>query len=193
MKNVLVTLVVLVLGLVAFIASRPGTYHVERSASIAAPPESLYARMADFHLWNDWSPWAKLDPAMKTDYSGAESGTGAIYHWAGNDKVGEGRMTLTEAEAPNKIVIKLEFLKPWQSVNTTMFTLAPEGAGTHVTWGIDGTNNFVSKAMCLFTSMDKMLGPDFERGLATLKHTSEPGAAAAAPAADSSAAPAAKP
>jgi Tfp pilus assembly protein PilV len=186
MKNVLVTLVVLVLGLLAFIASRPSTYHVERSASIAAPADSVYARMADFHRWNDWSPWAKLDPAMKTDYSGAESGTGAVYHWTGNDKVGEGRMTLTEAEAPNRIAIRLEFIKPFASVSATTFTLSPEAGGTHVVWAMDGHHNFISKAMCLVTSMDKMLGPDFEKGLATLKSTSEMSAAPAAP--DSSAA-----
>jgi hypothetical protein len=183
MRNALIVVPVLVVGLVLFVASRPAAYHVERSATIEAAPESLYTRIADFHRWEEWSPWAKLDAAMKIDFSGAEAGPGAVYHWVGNSKVGEGRMTLTDAQPPGRAVIRLEFLKPFASVCTTTFTLAPEGSGTHVTWTMDGRNDFVGKAMCLVMNMDKTVGPDFERGLAGLGRSVD--TAAPAPGADS--------
>ncbi len=187
MKNVLIVLVVLVVALAAFVASRPAAYQVERSATIPAPPDSLYARIVDLHRWDAWSPWARLDPAMKSDYSGATSGPGASYHWSGSDKVGEGRMTVTDAQAPGRVAIRLEFIKPFASVCTTTFRLAPDPAGTRVTWAMDGTNGFVGKAMGLVMNMDKTVGPDFEHGLAGLARD------AAAPAhADTTAAHAAK-
>lgn len=192
MKNVLLALLVFVLGFLVFVQTRPDTFHVERSASIAAPPDSLYAMMTDFHRWDGWSPWAKLDPAMKTDYSGPESGVGASYHWTGNDKVGEGRMTLTEVQAPSHVGIRLEFIKPFAGVSTTNFALAPDAGGTRVTWSMDGKSNFIAKAMCIFTPMDKMIGPDFERGLGNLKREGEAAASAPAAPADSSTAPAGK-
>ena len=182
--RILVILGVIVLGLLAVIATRPATFHIERSATVPAPPDSVYARLADFHLWQAWSPWAKLDPAMQTDYSGPESGVGAGYHWVGNKAVGEGRMTITDATPPGRVAIKLDFLKPFPASNTCTFTIAPEGSGTHVTWAMDGHNSFMAKAMSLFMNMDKMIGPDFERGLASLGHVvpSAAAPAAAAPA-----------
>lgn len=190
MKNLLIVVLVVVVGLALFINSRPSTYSVSRSATIAAPADSVFAQLNDFHRWNDWSPWAKLDPQMKTDYSGSEAGTGAAYHWVGDKKVGEGRMTITESQPPARVVIRLEFIKPFADVCTTTFTVEPEGDASKVTWTMAGASNFISKAMCLFTSMDKMIGPDFERGLGQLKTLAEAAPAAAA-APDSGASPAA--
>jgi len=186
MKNVLVALLVIVLLLVGFIATRPSSYHVERSTSIAAAPAAAYALVSDFHRWDAWSPWAKIDPKMKADFGGPESGTGATYHWVGNDKVGEGRMTITNATAPSDVDIKLEFVKPFASTCDTKFVIAPAGTGSKVTWSMDGKSNFMAKAMTVFMGpMDKMIGPDFEKGLGSMKTAAESAPAATA---DSSAA-----
>jgi uncharacterized protein YndB with AHSA1/START domain len=189
MKKVLIVLLVLVLGFVAFVATRPATYHVERTATVAAPPAAVYARIADFREWEAWSPWENLDPAMTKTFEGAESGVGAGYHWAGNDQVGEGRMTITEATPERRLLIRLEFIKPWAATNATAFDLEPSGDGTRVKWTMDGTNDFMGKAMSVFVNMDQMIGKDFERGLASLDSlvranavpdtTLAPGAAAA--------------
>ena len=159
--------------LVLVIATRPSTFHIERSITIAAPPEVVFAHIDDFHEWAAWSPWEKLDPQMKRTYGGAPKGTGATYGWTGNDQVGEGRMTITEAVPPSKVAIKLEFIKPFAMVNDTLFVLTPAGEGTKLTWNMDGRHNFVSKGMSLFMDMDKQVGPDFERGLAAIKDSSE--------------------
>ena len=187
MKKILMVLLVLIVAAVLFVATRPDTYRVERSAMVSAPPQVVFAQIDDFHRWAAWSPWEKLDPQMQKQFGGAASGVGAEYHWSGNDKVGEGRMTITESQPTDRIAIKLEFLKPWASTSTASFTLAPEGEGTRVTWAMDGRHNFMSKAMCVFVSMDKMLGTDFERGLAGLG-TVAAAEAAEAPPADSTAA-----
>ena len=155
---------------------------------MSAPAEIVFARIDDFHQWAAWSPWEKLDPQMQKSFGGAASGVGAEYHWIGNDKVGEGRMTITESRPSERVVVRLEFLKPWPSTSTSTFTLAPEGQGTRVTWAMDGRHDFVSKAMCVFVSMDKMVGTDFERGLAVLGTMAAVEAAESAPA-DSTAAP----
>lgn len=162
--------VVLFLG---FVAMQPGQFRVSRTASIAAPPAAVYAQLADFHKWADWSPWEKLDPAMKKSFSGADAAPGATYAWVGNDKVGEGRMTLVSAAPPNELTIQLEFIKPFASTSTTVFQLARKGAATEVVWAMEGKNNFVAKAFCLFMDMDKMVGTDFEKGLAQLKTVAE--------------------
>ena len=190
MKNVLVALIVLVVAFVGFVATRPTDYHVERSMSFAAPPEAVYAQVSDFHKWQAWMPWNALDPQMKKEYSGAESGTGAKYHWVGNDKAGEGSMEIKNASAPSNVDIQLDFVKPFAATCRTKFAIAPEASGSKVTWSIDGKNGFMGKAMCVFMGgMDKMMGPDFEKGLTTMKSIAE--AAPAAPvAADSSATPA---
>ena len=167
-RKILLVLLVLVVALVAFIATRPDTFHVERSAVIHAPTDVVYARLEDFHRWPDWSPWEKLDPAMQRTFSGSERGVGAVYGWKGNDKVGEGRMTILEAAAPSKVGVRLEFLKPFESASTTTFDLTPADGGTQVRWAMDGEHNFASKAMCLVMDMDKQVGGDFEKSLATL-------------------------
>jgi uncharacterized protein YndB with AHSA1/START domain len=168
MKKVLAVVVVIVLVLLAVISSRPATYHIERSTTIPAAPEAVYAHLADFHQWDAWSPWAKIDPQMKTTYSGASSGTGSVYEWTGNDKVGQGRMTILDAQPSSKVAIKLEFIKPFASTCSTAFALAPEAGGTRVTWTMDGNNNFMGKAFSLFMNMDKSIGGDFARGLQQL-------------------------
>jgi uncharacterized protein YndB with AHSA1/START domain len=173
-KKTLLGLVVAVAALAAFVASRPDRYRVERSAVLAAPPERAYARVADFHAWEAWSPWARLDPAMKTTFGGVAGAAGATYEWSGNDKVGRGRMTIREASPPARLAILLQFFEPFASEADTTFTFAPEGAGTRVTWAMEGQASFVAKAMCLVKSMDAMIGPDFEKGLAAMRQVVEP-------------------
>ena len=144
---------------------------------IAAGPQLVYSEIADFHRWPAWSPWAKLDPAMKTNYEGATSGVGAIYGWSGNDKVGEGRMTIMNARPPTLVQIKLEFLKPFPFTNEATFTLVPDGTNTVATWAMHGSQNFAQKAFGIFMNTDKMVGDDFEKGLAQLKAVAEEAAA----------------
>lgn len=189
MKKVLVVLVVVVIAVSGFIASRPDTFTVARSSTVAASPEVAYAQIADFHKWDAWSPWAHKDPSMKTTYGGAPGAVGSTYAWEGNDDVGSGKMTITEVKAPNELHIKLEFLKPFASTNTTVFTFKPNGANTDVSWTMTGNNNFVAKAFGVFMDMDKMVGGDFEKGLAGIKQVSETAAAQAAVAAKAAAAP----
>lgn len=165
---------VIAVGLVAVVISmQPASYRVVRTATITAPPAAIYTLISDFHNWNAWSPWAKLDPAMKQTFEGAPSGTGARYLWAGNSAAGEGSMAISEAVANQRVVIQLAFLKPFPSASTITFSLRPEGSGTAVEWAMDGESTFASKAIQLFSSMDKMVGPDFEKGLAQLKSLAE--------------------
>ena len=173
LKKVAVALAVLVVVLAGVIATRPDSYRVERSAAVAAPPALLFAMVDDFHNWSAWSPWEKLDPGMKRTFAGPSAGVGAKYAWAGNDQVGEGRMTIVESQPPDRIAIKLEFLKPWESTSDTLFRFGPQGAGTRVSWAMEGRHNFMSKAFSLFASMDSMVGPDFEKGLAEIKRLAE--------------------
>lgn len=145
------------------------TYTVERVATINAPAASIYGQIADFHNWTAWSPWDDLDPDMERTYSGLESGTGAAYFWSGNRKAGEGRMEITEAVEPTRVSIALNFLKPFKSSSTTTFDLKTEGDATRVTWTMTGPMTLMTRVMGIFRSMDKMIGPDFERGLERLK------------------------
>jgi hypothetical protein len=166
-------LLLLVLGLVIFIATRPAEFTVQRSTTLAAPPAVPFALVNDFHQWGGWSPWEKMDPDLKRTYAGAAAGPGAIYSWSGNKKVGEGRMTILETRPGERIRIKLEFLKPFTATNTAVFEFQPAGGGTQITWSMHGTRSFVFKAFGLFMDMDKMIGPDFEKGLAGIKALSE--------------------
>jgi len=144
------------------------TYTVERSAVIPAPTETVHGALVDFHQWERWSPWQDVDPAMEQTYSGPEAGVGAVMEWKGNRKAGAGRMEVTDV-SPTAVVVDLQFLKPFKAHNTTTFTLAPEGEGTKVTWTMVGPKTFMTKVMGIFTSMDKMIGPDFEKGLTRLE------------------------
>lgn len=169
---IVVVVILAVVGCV--IALQPDTYQVVRTAEIAAPPAQVFALINDFHKWDGWSPWAKLDPAMKTTYSGADSGTGASYYWIGNDQVGEGRMTIIESRPTEAVKIKLEFMKPFASSAINAFTVTPSGAGSKVEWNMAGDSNFMSKGFGLVMGgMDKMIGPDFEKGLTQMKALAE--------------------
>jgi hypothetical protein len=183
---IVVALVALVLaGLALFIVRRPSEFRIARSRVLAAPPDVVHGYVNDFHKWPEWSPWEKRDLTMKKEHSGAPAGTGAVYFWSGNKDVGEGRMTITDSRAPQSVTIRLEFLKPWTATNTTQFDFAPSGSGTNVNWAMTGRHNFMGKAMCLFMNMDKMVGGDFEQGLANLDAATsaavKPGAPAASP------------
>ncbi|MFN0107031.1 MAG: SRPBCC family protein [Bryobacteraceae bacterium] len=172
-KIILIVVAVLVL-MAGVIAMQPDTYQVTRSTEIAAPPAEVFALINDFHKWEGWSPWAKLDPNMKTTYSGAPAGTGAGYYWIGNDDVGEGNMTITDSQPPQNVKINLEFLKPFASKATNQFTITPSGAGSKVEWAMTGESNFMSKGFGLaMGGMDKAIGPDFEKGLSQLKALAE--------------------
>lgn len=177
MKKVILTILALlavgILVVVAIAATRPGTYAVERSAEIAAPPARVYTLVNDFHHWPQWSPWEKLDPAMSKTFGGAPSGEGATYAWSGNDQVGEGTMTIVESEPDSRVGIQLEFVKPWESTSRTDFTFVPAGAGTRVNWRMTGENDFTAKLFTVFMDMDQMIGKDFETGLANLKSVAE--------------------
>ena len=169
LKKILIALALIVIVFLIVVAMQPADFRITRSATIAAAPAAVFAQVNDFHKWEAWSPWAKLDPAMRTSYGGPAEGPGAIYTWSGNSQVGAGRMTITESHPPDVILIKLDFLKPIAATNTAEFAFKPESGQTGVTWTMTGTNNFVGKAVCLFMSMDKMVGGDFEKGLAQMK------------------------
>ncbi len=145
------------------------TYTVERSIEIAAPPDRVYQHLIDFRKWATWSPWEELDPDMDKTFGGADSGVGAFYSWSGNRKVGQGRMEIVGTEEPSNVDIDLEFIKPFKANNKTAFSLAPTDGGTTVTWTMTGPVTFLLRVIGLFRSMDKMVGPDFEKGLAQLK------------------------
>jgi Polyketide cyclase / dehydrase and lipid transport len=171
--KVLIVLIVLVVVFVVVVATRPAEFQVTRTTTIAAPASTVFAQVNDFHNWEAWSPWAKIDPAMKQSYEGAPAGPGAVYSWAGNNKVGEGRMTILESQPNDFVRIKLEFLKPLAANNSTEFTFKPQGDQTVVTWSMNGRNNFMAKAFSMFMNMDKMVGGDFEKGLAQMKAVAE--------------------
>jgi len=172
-RKILIGVAAVILLFVIVVATRPATFHVERSVTIAAPPEVAFAQVNDFHAWANWSPYEKLDPAMKRTFDGAPSGLGAVYAWAGNKEIGEGRMTIEKSESPSQIAIKLEFIKPFTATNTATFSFVPAPDGTRVTWAMDGKNSFVAKAMHLVMDMDKLVGTDFERGLSAMKTVAE--------------------
>jgi hypothetical protein len=168
-KKILLVLVVVLAGLFYWVTTRPEAYRISRARVIDATPAVVYAQVADFHRWDAWSPWAKLDPAMKTTYGGAAGQVGSSYHWTGNDKVGEGRMTVIDERPGSLVYIRLEFLRPFKSVSTSTFKFLPAATGTEVTWIMEGKNDLLGKAMSAFVNMDKMIGDDFERGLTQLK------------------------
>jgi len=171
--KILLALLLAVVIVVVAILMQPPEYKVVRTATLAAAPGEIYSQITDFHNWNAWSPWAKLDPNMAQRYEGAPSGLGAKYGWVGNSEAGAGSMEIDEAVADRKVGIKLEFLKPFPSSSRIIFTLQPNAAGTKVEWAMVGPSTFASKAINLFSSMDKMVGPDFEKGLNQLKSVVE--------------------
>jgi uncharacterized protein YndB with AHSA1/START domain len=158
-----------------FASTKPAAFAIQRSAVMQAPAETVFPLINNFHQWTKWSPWENRDPALKRTYSGAESGKGAVYAWDGNKNVGSGRMEILDASSPSKITIKLDFLKPFEAHNTAEFTFVPErdASATNVIWVMRGPSSFMSKVMQVFMDFDKMIGKDFETGLANLKALAE--------------------
>jgi uncharacterized protein YndB with AHSA1/START domain len=177
LKTVLLSLlVIVVIGIVAVLilaAMKPDTFEVRRSIAINAPPERVYPLIADFKAWGAWSPWEKKDPNLKRSYSGPESGAGSRYAWAGDKNVGEGSMEITEAAAPSKVGLKLDFIRPFEAHNDVVFALQPQGPATNVTWTMTGPVPYLAKIMHVVFNMDKMVGGDFEAGLAAMKAQAE--------------------
>jgi hypothetical protein len=154
-------------------ATKPNTLRVQRAISVKAPADRIFPLINDFHQWRTWSPYENKDPAMKRSYDGADSGKGAVYAWEGNNNVGSGRMEILEASVPSKIKIKLDFFKPFEGHNTAEFTMLPQGDVTNLTWTMVGPAVFMSKLMRVFINLDRMIGRDFEVGLANLKKLAE--------------------
>jgi len=173
LKTVSITIAVLAAALLTFAAVRPDSFRVQRSASIKAPPEKIFALIEDFEQWGKWSPYEKLDPAMKRSITGAPKGAGAVYAWEGNSKAGAGRMEITDAQAPSKVLVKLDFAKPFEAHNIAEFTLAPKGDATEVTWAMYGPQPYLARLVTIFFNMDRMVGGAFEEGLANLKAVAE--------------------
>lgn len=173
LKKIVLALVGIEVLLGIVIATRPAAFKIERSAKISAPADVVFASLNDFHAWPQWSPWAKLDPHMKTSYAGPASGPGASYSWSGDSKVGEGKMTIKDSKPNESVAIDLEFEAPMKATNLAVFTLTPSGDGVNVDWTMTGDNGFVGKAFSMVMDMDKMVGSDFEKGLASLKTVSE--------------------
>jgi uncharacterized protein YndB with AHSA1/START domain len=165
--------IVIVVVLVVIIATRPTDFRVTRRTTIAASPAVVFALVNDFHEWAKWSPWDKMDPSMERTFDGSPSGVNAVYAWTGNSKVGEGRMTILESKPAERIRIELAFIKPFKATNTAEFTFKSDGNKTAVEWSMSGKHNFIMKAICLVMDMDKMVGGDFEKGLAAMKATAE--------------------
>ncbi|MFI5306323.1 MAG: SRPBCC family protein [Polyangiales bacterium] len=172
-KKILLVLFLIIGGFSAFVASRPDHYHVERSATMAAPADVVYAQVDDLRAWSAWSPWEKRDPDMKKTYEGPERGVGAVYIWQGNQQVGQGKTTITASTPPNALRMETHFIQPFPSVATSGFDLAPSGDHTKVTWSTDGKVAFMGKFFGLFFNMDSIVGPDFDRGLEGIKNVAE--------------------
>jgi uncharacterized protein YndB with AHSA1/START domain len=173
LKIIGIIIVVAIAAILIFAAMQPDSFRVQRSATIKAPPEKVFAQINDFHRWEAWSPWEKVDPAVKRNYSGANNGKGAVYAWEGNKEIGQGRMEIIESIPSSKVLLKIEFMKPFAATNTVEFNLAQNGESTTVTQAMYGPSPFISKLMGLFFSMEKMVGGKYEEGLATLKTIAE--------------------
>jgi len=173
LKKIGIGLAVVIVVFLVVVALQPSEFRIERKADIAAPPAVVFPMLTDFRAWNAWSPWEKLDPNMKKTFSGAPTGKGAVYEWSGNDDVGSGRMEILDVRENQQVSIKLDFLAPFEASNRTEFTLTPTGSGSTLQWVMTGKNSFMSKAFSLFMDMDKMVGSDFEKGLAALKARAE--------------------
>jgi len=172
-KKLFLALLIVVAVFLAIVAMQPAEFRVARSATISAPPATVFAQVNDLHKWQEWSPWAKLDPNAKATFEGPPAGEGAVFGWAGNDQVGEGKMTIIESHPNERVKFRLDFVKPFAGTNEAEFTFQPQGADTLVTWSMTGRKNFVMKAISLFMNCDKMIGPEFEKGLAQLNTVSK--------------------
>jgi hypothetical protein len=171
---VVVLLLVVVVGVVlAYAATRPDVFHVQRTASIKASPDKIFPLINDFRSWGSWSPYEHKDPAMKRTYSSETAGKGAVYEWAGDKNVGSGRIEIADTSPPSRVAIKLDMIKPFEAHNRVEFTLEPKGDTTNVTWAMNGHTPYLAKVMHVFLDVDRMVGQDFEIGLANLKAQAE--------------------
>jgi hypothetical protein len=169
LKWILIGVAAVVAIFAIVVALQPSDFRIERSATMRAPAAAAFAQVNDFHNWRAWSPWEKIDPALKRSYEGPQAGAGATYVWQGNKDVGEGRMTILESRPGELVRIKLEFFKPFAATNAAEFSFKPAGDGTAVTWTMTGQNNFLARAICVFVNMDRTVGGMFEQGLAQMK------------------------
>ena len=172
-KTIAIVIAVLVAGVLVYAATKPDSFGVQRSASIKAPPEKIFALVNDLQQWRSWSPWENKDPAMKRSFTGPTAGKGAAYAWEGNKEVGQGRMEISGTTPPNLVTIQLDFIKPFEAHNRVDFKIEPQGDATRVTWAMNGPAPYITKLMGTFFDMDKMIGKDFEAGLANLKAAAE--------------------
>lgn len=173
LTEILIVLAIIVAALAVFIATRPGEFTVTRTGRMTAPPNVVFDLVNNFREWMHWSPWEKKDPNLGRTYEGPDAGVGAVYRWRGDKNVGEGMMRIEESLPGELIRIHLEFIKPFKAVNVTTFEFTPEGEKTTVVWTMRGTNNFIGKTMSVFMNFDKMIGADFEKGLAVMRTEAE--------------------
>lgn len=173
LKTASIVVGLLIAGVLVFAATRPDTFRITRATTIKAPPERIFPLVNDFKRWGAWSPWEKKDPNMKRSFGGAPEGKGATYAWDGDGNVGQGRMEIVDAAAPSKVAIQLDFVRPFEAHNKVLFTIVPKGDATEVTWDMQGPANYVSKLIGVFVNMDRMVGNDFELGLANLRAVAE--------------------
>ena len=173
LKRLLVGVVLLIATFLVVVWFQPDDYRLTRSTVIAAPAAEVFSRVNDLRKWDDWSPWAKLDPNAKVTFSGPTAGPGAAFKWSGNDKVGEGTMVITESKPNERVATRTDFVKPFEGSSNSEFIFWARDNQTDVTWTMSGTQNFIGKAICLFMNMETMMGPEFEKGLAQLKHLTE--------------------
>jgi len=173
LPTILIALLLLIIAFVVLVAMRPSQFRVTRAAAFDAPPEVVFPQINNLHNWQAWSPWAKMDPAARNTYDGPPEGVGSSFAWAGNNQVGQGRMTITDSHPHELVRFRLEFLKPFKATNIAEFTIKPEGGRTVVSWSMSGTNNFIAKAVGLFMDCDKMCGGFFEKGLGDMKTIAE--------------------
>jgi len=172
-KIIVIAVVVIVVLFVVIVATRPSDFRITRTGRISAPVGVVFDNINDFHKWEAWSPWAKMDPTARSTFAGPVAGPGTSMEWAGNNKVGAGRMTILDSRPGELIRINLEFFKPFKATNLAEFTLKPEGNQTAVTWSMSGKNNFMGKAIGLLMNCDEMVGGQFEQGLANLNSVSQ--------------------
>lgn len=172
-KTIAMVLALLIAALLMYAATKPDSFRIERSTTIKAPPEKIFALINDFHQWEAWSPWEKIDPALKRTYSGAANGVGAVYEWSGNKDIGQGRMEIVESVPSAKVMLKLDFVTPFEAHNKVDFTLAQQGDVTKVTQAMYGPSPYISKLMTIFFSIEKMVGKKYEEGLTNLKAIAE--------------------
>jgi uncharacterized protein YndB with AHSA1/START domain len=171
--TILVIVAVVIAAILAYAATKPDIFRVQRSIIIGAPAEKIFPHINDFHQWRAWSPYEHKDPAMQRTFSGAATGPGAIYEWDGDKNVGKGRIEITEATPPSRVAINLDMIKPFAAHNKVELTLQPQGDATTVTWAMQGHAPYLAKIMHVFMNMDRMVGGDFEIGLANLKAVAE--------------------